>query len=56
MSGGICLHMSEYPDIFVNMSKSALMTFVLYFSIVIICLLERVLIYFKVYTKLEVLV
>ena len=48
----ICLNIPIYSWI----CPSALMAFVLYFSIVITCLLERVLIYFKVYTKLEVLV
>ena len=55
MSGWICLGMSEYAGICVNMPKSPLMAFVLYFPIVIPCLLEGVVTYFNVYTKLEVL-
>ena len=49
-------YMSEYVGICLNMPKSALMAFVLYFPIVILCLLEGLLTYFNVYTKLEVLV
>ena len=37
-------------------TKSAWMAFVLHIPIVISCLLKRVIIYFKVYTKLEVIV
>ena len=48
--------MLEYADICVNIPKSARTAFVLYFPIVIPCLLERVLTYFNAYTKLEVLV
>ena len=48
--------MPEYADICVNMPKSAWMAFVLYFPIVIPRLIERVLTYFNVYTKLELLV
>ena len=36
-----------------NLLKSAWMTFVLLFPIIIPCLLERMVIYFKVYAKLE---
>ena len=56
MSGWICLGMSEYAAIGVNMPKSAWIAFVLYFPIVIPCLLEGVVTYFNVFTKLEVLV
>ena len=54
--------MSEYSQICrnmpecVNMSKSNWMAFVLHFLIVILCLLEHVVTYFNVYTKLEVIV
>ena len=48
------MNIPENADICVNMPKSARMAFVLYFPIVIPCLLERVLLYFNVYTKLEV--
>ena len=48
------MNIPENADICVNMPKSARMAFVLYFAIVIPCLLERVLTYFNVYTKLEV--
>ena len=51
----ICLDMSEYAEICVNMPKSAWMVF-LYFPIVIPCLIERARSYFNVYTKVEVLV
>ena len=56
MSGWICLDMSEYAGICVNMPKSAWIAFVLYIPIVIPCLLEGVVTYFNVITKLEVLV
>ena len=56
MSGWICLDMFEYAGICVNMPKSAWIAFVLYFPIVIPCLLEGVNTYFNVFTKLEVLV
>ena len=56
MSGWICLGMSEYAGICTNVPKSAWIAFVLYFPIVIPCLLEGVVTYFNVYTKLEVLV
>ena len=56
MSGWICLDMSEYAGIWVNMPKSAWIAFVLYFPIVIPCLLEGMVTYFNVFTKLEVLV
>ena len=56
MSDWICLDLSEYVATCANMPKSAWMAFVLYFPIGIHCLLERVVIYFNVYTKLEVLV
>ena len=50
------LNMSEYAGIRVNMPKSALMAFVLYLPIVIPCLVEHVVTYYNVDTKLEVLV
>ena len=50
----LCL--AEYAWICLNMPKSAWMAFVLYFSIVISCLLEGVVTYFNVYARLEVLV
>ena len=50
----ICLNMSDY--VWLNMPGYVWMAFVLYFPIVIPCLLERVLTYFNAYTKLEVLV
>ena len=56
MSGWICLDMSEYANICVNVPKSAWMAFVLYFPVVIPCLLERVATYFNVFIKLEVLI
>ena len=56
MPDGIDLDMSQYARTCVNMPKSAQMAFVLYFSIVILCLLERVVTYFTVYIKLEFLV
>ena len=56
MPGWIFLDMSEYTGICVNFPKFAWMAFVLYFPIVIPCLLESVVSYFNVYTKLEVLV
>ena len=56
MSNWICLILSEYAAICTNMPKSAWMAFALDFSIVIPCLLERVITYFDVYAKLEVLV
>ena len=56
MSGWICLEMSEYAGICVNKPKSASIAFVLYSPIVIPCLLEGVVTYFYVFTKLEVLV
>ena len=56
MSRWICLDMSEYAGIWVNMPKSAWIAFVLYFPIVIPCLLKGVNTYFNVFTKLEVLV
>ena len=56
MFGWICLDMPEYAGICVNMPKSAWIAFVLYFPIVIPCLLEGVVTYFNVFTKLEVLV
>ena len=56
MSGWICVDMSEYAGICVNMPKSARIVFVLYFPIAIPCLLEGVVTYFNVFTKLEVLV
>ena len=43
--------MSEYTGICVNFPKSARMAFVLYFPIVIPCLLESVVTYFNVYTR-----
>ena len=48
------MNIPENADVCVNMPKSSRMAFVLYFPIVIPCLLERVLTYFNVYTKLEV--
>ena len=48
------MNIPENADICVTMPKSARMAFVLYFPIVIPCLLERVLPYFNVYRKLEV--
>ena len=56
LSDWICLDLSEYATICANMPKSAWMTIALYFPIVIPCLLESVVTYFNVYTKLEVLV
>ena len=56
MSGWICLDMSEYAGIWVNVPKFAWIAFVLYIPIVIPCLLEGVITYFNVFTKLEVLV
>ena len=56
MSRWICLGMCEYAGICVNMPKSAWMAFVLYFPIVMPCLLEGVVTYFNVFTKLEILV
>ena len=56
MSDWICLDLSEYAATCVNMPKSAWMAFVLHFPIVISFLLERVVTFFNVYTKLEVLV
>ena len=53
---GWCLDIPEYADICVNKPKSAWMAFALYFPIVISSPPERVLAYFSVYTKLEVLV
>ena len=50
----LCL--AEYAGICVNMPNSAWMVFVLCFPIVTHCLLEGVVTYFYVYTKLEVLV
>ena len=50
----LCL--AEYAWICLNIPKSAWMAFVLYFSIVISCLLEGVVTYFNVYARLEVLV
>ena len=47
----ICLIMARYATIFVNMPKSAWMTFVLPFPIVTPCLLESVITYFDVYAK-----
>ena len=56
MCGWIYLDISENADICVSMPKSAWMAFALYIPIVILCLLERVLTNFSVYTNLEVLV
>ena len=56
MSGWICLYMSELAGIWVNIPKSSWMVFVLYLPIVIPCLLENVVTYFNIYTKLDVLV
>ena len=56
MSRWICLDMFEYPGIWVNMPKSAWIAFVLYFPIVVPCLLEGMVTYFNVLTSLEVLV
>ena len=47
--------MPGYVDICVNMPKSARMALALYFPISVPSLLERVLTYFSVYTKLEIL-
>ena len=47
--------MSEYAGICVNMPKSISVTFVLYFPNVILCLVERVVTYLNVYTKLEII-
>ena len=52
----IYLNMSEYAGIRVNMPKSVWMAFALHFSIVIPCLLERLITYFNIYTKLEAIV
>ena len=51
----ICLNMLEYAWICLNLSEPW-MAFVLYFPFVVPCLLERIVTYFKVYTKLQVLV
>ena len=48
--------MPDYAGIYANMVKSGWMTFVLHFPNVIPCLLERVITYFNVYTKLEVII
>ena len=45
--GQICLNISEYPGICVNMPKSTWMAFILYFLSVIICLVEDLVTYFK---------
>ena len=47
--------MFEYAGICVNMPKSTWMAFISYFLIVILCLVERMVTYLKVYTKLEVI-
>ena len=47
---------SEYAWARLNMLKSVRIDFILYFLIVIPCLLERMVTYFNVYTKLEVFV
>ena len=53
----LCLNMSEYAWICWNMREyTYLMTFVLHFLFVTPCLLECVVTYFKIYTKLEVVV
>ena len=48
--------MSEYAGICVDMPKSTWMTFVLFFPIEILCLVEPMVTYFNVYTKLEVII
>ena len=50
------LNMPEYAGKCVNVPKSAWMTFVLHFPIVIFCLYKTVVNYFNVYMKLEVIV
>ena len=52
----ICLNMPEYAEKCVNVTKSAWMTFVLHFPIVIFCSYKTVVNYFNVYMKLEVIV
>ena len=54
ISDWIYLDLSEYAAICANMAKSAWMAFVLYFPIIIPSLLERVVTFFNVYTKLGV--
>ena len=56
MSGWICLDMSEYAGICVNMPKSARMAFPLYFPHCNTLFTWRRGYFFNVYTKLEVLV
>ena len=51
----LCLNMSEYMTMCVNMSTSAGRDFVSHSPIVILCLLEHAITYFNVYTKLEFL-
>ena len=48
--------MSEYAGICVDMPKSTWMAFVLFFPIEILCLVEPMVTYFNVYTKLEVII
>ena len=48
----LCLNITKYAGVYVNMPKSVWMAFVLHLPIVIPRLLERVIIYFNVYTKL----
>ena len=43
----ICLNMHEYAKICVNMPKTAWMAFYVFVSIEILCLVERVVIYFN---------
>ena len=52
----LCLNMSDYAQICVNMPNFACLAFVLHFLVVIPCLLERVVTCFNVYPKLEVIV
>ena len=52
----ICPNMPEYVCIGMNMSKFMWLALVLQFSTIIPCLLECVITYFIIYTKLEVIV
>ena len=49
----ICLNISEYAGLYVNILKSAWISFVLHTPIVILCLLERVITYFNEYFSLK---
>ena len=49
----MCLNIPEYAGIYVNILKSIGVTFVLHASIVILCLLERVVTYFDEHFSLK---